>query len=97
MEPPTGRDPAFPPWWVALVTASVISVLAFVALFLSGIGENISESQRSRQNWGIVFMVVAVLPSWLSYFFANHDHDLHAAVAYCLGVALCVVGLAIAI
>ena len=41
-------------------------------------------------------MVAAVLPAWLSYFFAINHHDLHAAVAYCLGVVLCAVGLAIA-
>jgi Kef-type K+ transport system membrane component KefB len=82
---------------MALLTASVISVVAFCLLFLSGLRENVSDTARSRQNLGIGLTVIAVLPAWLSYFFANHDHDLHAAVAYCLGVALCVVGLLVAL
>jgi cytochrome b561 len=91
------QDSGFPPWWIALVTACAISVLAFVVLFLSGLRENVSESERSHQNLGILLMVIAVLPAWLSYFFANHGPDLHRAVAYCLGVALCSAGLAITV
>ena len=34
----------------------------------------------------MLLTVISLLPAWLSYFFANHHHDLHAAVAYCLGV-----------
>ena len=91
----TEQDSGFPPWWVILVTACLISVLAFVVLFLSGLRENTSESTHSRQNLGILLMVIAVLPAWLSPFFAKHRHDLHLAVAYWLGLALCTAGLVI--
>ncbi len=80
-----------------LVTACIISALACGVLFLSGVRENVSDPERSRQNLGIGLMVIAVLPAWLSSFFANHGHDLHSAVAYCLGVGLCAVGLVVAV
>ncbi len=96
VEPSPDRDLPFPPWWVIVVTACIISVLAFGVLFLSGVRENVSDPERSRQNLGIGLIVIAVLPAWLSYFYANHGHALHSAVAYCLGVGLCAVGLVIA-
>ena len=54
-----------------------------------------ADSEHSRQNLGILLMVIAVLPAWLSYLFAKHRHDLHLAVAYWLGAALCTAGLVI--
>ena len=91
INPSDDKRHAFPPPGFFMFLAATITVVALVAMYAAGVGEN----TPANYGQGALWMAGAVVPAWLAFFWFDQGHDLHGAAAFTLAIGLAAYGLVV--